>query len=143
MMTTELRELVLGVSRGVLPPGGVRPSVARPIAEATKPWESVEVEGRWRNRYKAKSLREGGLKYIWTPWAETEELYDLESDPGEERDLTDSMDPRYREVAARLRRELERVMLEARPLASELDDSLKSETMERLRRLGYFDSRSR
>lgn len=131
----------------LLPPfdGVVSPGAPRSIfAEATKPWEDVEVESRWTNHYKARSIVDEGWKLVHTPYANREELYDLERDPGERRDLLRNArgEPTRGDVAAirdRLRTKLDAFAAEADPLPSRFDPSQRQETIERLKRMGYLE----
>jgi len=67
-------------------PGGA--SAERSLfAEATKP-QAVERGQRWPNRLKARCILRGPWKVIHTPWrGDRWELYDLASDPVEQRNL--------------------------------------------------------
>jgi arylsulfatase A-like enzyme len=104
------------------------------FAEATKPWPSVErglPPGSWRNELKAKSVRQGRWKFVWTPWRRTEELYDLETDPRETHDLLRE----HPEVAEPLRERLK--SWASGETAAESDEGIDDDLRERLRSLGY------
>lgn len=133
----------------VLPPfGGTTPRTPRAMfAEATKPWEDVEVESRWTNHYKARAIVEDGWKYVHTPYANREELYDLLNDPAEKHDLLRAGHRALSRgdtaaVRDRLRSKLDAFAAEADPLPSLFDPSQRAETIERLRRMGYLEEGS-
>ncbi|MBN2446861.1 MAG: sulfatase [Phycisphaerae bacterium] len=106
------------------------------FAEATKPWENVEAGAVWLNARKAHCVRRGPLKYINTPYLDTEELYDLSSDPHELHNLiADSA--RANDVGA-LRAALRDWSASAAPLPMRFESAQKSDTMRRLRSLGYL-----
>lgn len=127
---------VEGVSLAPLLDGGEAPVRDAVFSEATKPW-SIEYEndGVWRNARKCRSIRTERWKYIHHPLSGASELYEISTDPQEERDLL--VDPSEASVkrADDLRRRLEKWAASAAPLPSQMDDSL--ETAEKLRHIGY------
>jgi arylsulfatase A-like enzyme len=112
------------------------------FAEATKPRASVETDPRWANLRKARAVREGRLKLVWTPYLGTEALYDVVADPAEQRDLLEGAAPELRSEAARLREKLVRWTESAAPLPSQPVEEGWRDTVERLRALGYLDDAS-
>jgi arylsulfatase A-like enzyme len=112
------------------------------FAEATKPWESAETDPRWVNLRKARAVREGRLKLVWTPHLGTEALYDVVADPAEQHDLLGGAPPELRAEAARLREKLVRWTDSAAPLPSEFVKGDWLDTVERLRALGYLEDES-
>jgi arylsulfatase A-like enzyme len=102
---------------------------------------------RWLNERKPHSIRSGRWKYVLTPYLGVEELYDLESDPGEQNDLLREPSEEARRRARALRSELERWMAAADPLPSEFfprvkaseepDAKARRAMWERLKALGY------
>jgi arylsulfatase A-like enzyme len=108
------------------------------FGQATRPRDEYETDPRWTNMLKARHIRSGRYKFIQTPYLETEELYDLESDPGEQRNLLESPSPETLEIAARLRAELTAWAESADPLPSQFEPSQRDETRERLKSLGYL-----
>jgi len=90
------------------------------------------------NILKARYIRSGWHKLIQTPYLGTEELYDLESDPSEQRNLLQNPSPEVLEIAARLRTELTTWAESADPLPTHFDESQREETRARLRSLGYI-----
>jgi arylsulfatase A-like enzyme len=76
------------------------------FGQATLPRKEHETDPRWLNILKARYIRSGQHKLIQTPYRGTEELYDLESDPGEKRNLLKDPSQETLEIAARLRTEL-------------------------------------
>ena len=115
--------------RGIPEPARLR------FAEATKPWEDVETEGRWFNLYKSRCIREGDWKYVHTPHEQAEELYDLSRDPQERNNVVGEFPDR----AKKLRKLLDAWARESNPLESRFDPSQELETIERLRKLRYLD----
>jgi arylsulfatase A-like enzyme len=114
-------------------------TVAR-FGQACRPREEVETHPRWHNQRKARYVRQGRYKLIQTPYLQTQELYDLVSDPAERQNLLRSPTPEVLKLAGRLRTELDRWAASARPLASRFDEEHFEDTVERLRRLGYVVS---
>jgi arylsulfatase A-like enzyme len=110
------------------------------FGQATKPWGEVETDPRWLNMRKARCVRRGSLKLIQTPYAQTEELYDLSVDPQEGNNLLPAATPEIKAQAAELRRQLEAWAQSATPLPSRFEPSQRQETIERLRSLGYLGS---
>ncbi|MBU0638789.1 MAG: hypothetical protein KKB50_07990, partial [Planctomycetes bacterium] len=108
------------------------------FAEASKPWENVETDPRWTNIRKARCVRDGQHKYIWTPYLDTEELYDVVADPLEQNDLLADPTPDDKRVALRLRQRLEEWTNSAAPLPSRFESSQLEETVRRLHALGYL-----
>jgi len=135
---------------GISPPPGID-GVAIPLGvtrdivdqrtrfgQATLPRNRHETDPRWFNILKARYIRSGQYKLIQTPYRETEELYDLESDPGEQRNLLEDPSQETLEIAARLRVELTAWAESADPLPSRFDPSQMDDTIERLKSLGYL-----
>ncbi len=124
------------------------------FGEATKPGTDVETDPKWYNLNKARCVRDGGHKFVETPYLWTTELYDLEADPGEIDDLLSAVSSgmaggvtagarrlsrsELEALHDRLGRELDRWTTSARPLSSHFDSTQMDETVERLRSLGYL-----
>ena len=108
------------------------------FGQATRPRKHHETDPRWMNILKARYIRSGRHKFIHTPYLGTEELYDLESDPGEQNNLLENSSPESREIAARLRTELTTWAESADPLPTRFEPTHREETRERLRSLGYL-----
>jgi arylsulfatase A-like enzyme len=119
-------------------PGEIPAGRAR-FAQATKPWETVETDPRWKNMRKARSVRLGQHKLTQVPYAGFEALYDLERDPDEQRNLLDEPSADTAQLASELRVLLETWAGSAQPLPSEFVTSQQEEVLERLRALGYAD----
>jgi len=110
---------------------------AEPVvfSEASKPWNvEGESETVFRNEWKAKCARTDGWKFIYTPFAERWELYDLARDPGETLNLYGSEPAR----AEQMRRMLQAWATRPRSRLPTLDFTTDPETLERLRSLGYI-----
>ncbi|MFQ5805547.1 MAG: sulfatase [Phycisphaerae bacterium] len=110
------------------------------FGEATKPWDEVETDPRWLNNRKARCVREGPFKYIYTSYRGSEELYDLSSDPHERRNLLASRTPELARRAAGLRRKLDAWTATQKPLPSHFDRGQREETIRRLKALGYLST---
>jgi arylsulfatase A-like enzyme len=82
-------------------------------ATLTRPWKAPELSTGWQHANKARCIRTGNIKYLQTPYARSEELYDLARDPFEQENLLLSPAP------------------ESVPMANR-------ETIERLKALGYM-----
>ena len=86
--------------------------------------------------HEKKALRVRNLKLILDTASGKTELYDLAADPGEKKDLCETLP----QAAAELEKALRRIMGEVRAVsagrASPVD--LSGETLEKLRRLGYI-----
>ena len=107
-------------------------------ASHTRPWKVPEVKSGWQNINKASYVREENFKYIQTPFANTEELYDLSNDPLEQKNLLISASPEITSRAKKLREKLEAWAASARPLESFFEKSSQKETIEKLKALGYM-----
>jgi arylsulfatase A-like enzyme len=135
---------------GIPPPPGIdgeaiplgATDAARPqsprFGQATKPRKEFETDPRWMNMLKARHIRSGRHKFIQTPYLGTEELYDLKSDPHEQTNLLQSPSLETLEIAARLRAELTAWAESADPLPTHFEETMKEETIERLKSLGYL-----
>jgi arylsulfatase A-like enzyme len=90
-------------------------------------------EGHW------KSVREGHWKLIRIPAPDGDihELYDLDADPGETRNLFRAEDPHGRALVRKLDAWL--AGFRAAPKRSRASDAIDPATAERLRALGYMD----
>jgi choline-sulfatase len=108
------------------------------FGEATKPWDEVETDPRWFNNRKARCVRDGPFKYIHTAYRETEELYDLSSDPHERDNLLASRAPEFLARVAELRGKLDAWTATQKPLPSHFDREQREETVRRLKALGYL-----
>ena len=108
------------------------------FGQATRPRKEHETDPRWMNMLKARYIRSGRYKFIQTPYLGTEELYDLESDPSEQRDLLQGPSQETLEIAAHLRAELTAWAESADPLPTRFEESQREETRARLRSLGYI-----
>jgi arylsulfatase A-like enzyme len=113
------------------------PTKAR-FAQATKPWRGIETDPRWTNILKSQCIRDGRYKFIWTPYQNSEALYDVVSDPGETKNVLEDPTEETRTVAERLRRELHAWRESAKPLPSRFESSQQEETIKRLKALGYI-----
>jgi len=123
--------IALNGSSGALPP-------RTRFGQATRPRKEHETDPRWMNMLKARFVRSGRYKFIQTPYLGTEELYDLEADPSEQRNLLAGATPEVLEVAAGLREELEAWAASADPLPTRFEETQREETRERLKSLGYL-----
>jgi choline-sulfatase len=109
---------------------------SRPLyGEATGPrWPGGGPDQR-----NARFVREGRFKLIQTPYQGTEELYDLAADPGETANLLAAPTPDVAATAERLRQRLAEWVAAADPLPSTFGGMEKSDTIEKLRSLGYIE----
>ena len=132
---------------GLGPPGGVegeslasvargeaRLDAERPVYLHRRPYESAWVAdlGRLYVNGSLFGIRQGRWKYIESDALGTRELFDLEEDPSEWRNLAAANPDKLRELAARLRSWRERETL-AGPA------EVSPEDREALRALGYVD----
>jgi arylsulfatase A-like enzyme len=108
------------------------------FGEATKPFVSVETDPRWTNILKARCVRAGPHKYVWTPYNGRRELYDVSRDYHEVRDLLSSPDDEAEAIAVELHGRLLEWTDSADPLPSEFDPSQAEESIMRLKSLGYL-----
>ncbi len=115
---------------------GIAPRVR--FGEATKPRSQAETDLRWTNIRKARCIRDGRDKFVWTPYLGTEELYDVVADAGETQDLLASPADEELELAAGMRARLTTWTDSADPLPSTFDPSQTEESVRRLRSLGYL-----
>ena len=107
------------------------------FCQATKPWDSVETDPRWTNLLKARCIRSGAYKLVHVPYLRHEALYDLETDPQEQRDLLEEPTDGVLEIARQLRVQLDTWAHSAQPLPSTFVTSQRDEVLERLKALGY------
>jgi arylsulfatase A-like enzyme len=93
----DIPERVEGVSFAPLRTGDQLPSREPIFAEATKPFSpKYEDHPIWTNAKKSKCIRDGKWKLIHRPIPGETELYDLQADPNEEKDIyheINSIDP--------------------------------------------------
>jgi arylsulfatase A-like enzyme len=111
------------------------------FSEATQP-PAVEKGVAWKNERKPKCVRDGRWKYIRAPYLELDQLFDLETDPGERNNLlvlpeSDTASAAAREIAPKLRSTLDGWSRSAHPRPSRFDPSQMQDTLQRLRGLGY------
>ena len=109
------------------------------FGEATKPRSQAETDPRWTNIRKARCIRDGRYKFVWTPYLGTEELYDVVADPQETSNWLESPTDDALELKAGLRARLEVWTNSADPLPSTFDPSQTEESIRRLRSLGYLN----
>ena len=107
-------------------------------ATLTRPWKVPELSTGWPHVNKARCIRTGNTKYIQTPYARSEELYDLARDPFEQENLLLVPAPETVATARQLREKLERWVATANPLDSCLEKKRQRDTIERLKALGYM-----
>ena len=115
---------------------GIAPRVR--FGEATKPRSQAETDSRWTNIRKARCLRDGRYKFVWTPYLGTHELYDVAADPGETANLLEAPADEMLRLADDMRARLEVWTNSAQPLPSTFDRSQTEESIRRLRSLGYL-----
>lgn len=118
--------------------GSSEGATARAIfAEATKPF-AVERNQSWPNRLKARCVLRGPWKVVNTPWRENLwELYDLGSDPLEQRNLWGRAAPAKAAVDAMAAALARWSGAESGAAAPEAPSD--PEVLERLKSLGYVD----
>lgn len=110
------------------------------VSEATQPASAAFEQGRaWANDLKPKAVRDGPWKYVVAPYLGREELFRVDRDPLEQRNLLGSGDPAAEPERARLRRALERWVAERSPRPTRRNDAKLLEIRERLRALGYVE----
>lgn len=108
------------------------------FGEATKPHKNVETDPRWININKSRCVREGRLKYIHTPYKQTEELYDLSVDPHEQNNLATRVSSSYKRKLQTLKKQLASWTNSANPLPSHFNSTHRDEVVQRLKSLGYL-----
>ncbi|MBZ5639851.1 MAG: sulfatase-like hydrolase/transferase [Acidobacteriia bacterium] len=107
------------------------------FAEATKPY-LVERNQRWPNRLKARCILRGSWKTIHVPWRDDRwELYDLSSDPAEQRNLWGGS-ALPRETVDGMASALE-WWARAEPGGRPAEGPVDEEILKRLKALGYVD----
>jgi len=103
------------------------------LGESSRPWEVERMGGNvWPNLGKSQFVIDYPWKLILTPYKRQSEIYRLDTDPGELRNLA----ARYIDLGNRLAVQLQRWRETARPVFTAQD----IENMRRLRSLGYIDS---
>jgi arylsulfatase A-like enzyme len=127
---------VEGRSFAAMLEGGADDEERALFAEATLPREEDLPEG-WRNARKAKCMRTARWKYVWIPYLDREEVFDLDSDPLEQRNLLDGGSASAE--AARVARELRSLMSGFTSGQAAHAEELGEELRDALRALGYLD----
>jgi len=105
------------------------------FTEATKPWEEVESEGQWYNARKMNGVRGGAHRYVISPFEGSESLFAVAPGPVD-REVPMAEAPA--EDIARLRALLEAWRGKADPLPSGFESARTSDTIGRLKSLGYL-----
>lgn len=99
--------------------------------------ESKEVP--WPNLYFQRGITDGRYKLVVTPYRNTEELYDLATDPCEYDNLLKrTPNEEILKIAETLREKLTAWDRNARPLGSTFDPVDREKTINELREMGYF-----
>jgi arylsulfatase A-like enzyme len=107
-------------------------------ASLTKPWKVPEVASGWPHANKSRCIRMGNMIYMQTPYAHSEELYDLSVDPYEQKNLLLAPTPEMLSLAHGLKEKLEHWVSAAHPLPSSPEKEKHQETVEKLKALGYL-----
>lgn len=107
-------------------------------ATLTSPRKIPNSAGGWLHTNKARCVRSDNLVYIHTPYTGSEELYDLSSDPYEQKNLLRSPSPEILSVSLELKHKLEAWVTTADPLESFPEKARRQETIEKLKALGYM-----
>lgn len=108
------------------------------FGEATKPGAKLETNTSWYNFMKQRCVRDRNFKFIRSPYQNTEELYNLSSDPHEQNNLLKNITPEISGTAEALRKKLKDWSESATPLPSHFNKREVSDTIRRLRSLGYM-----
>lgn len=101
------------------------------FSEATKPNQPPLLG--WHNRDRTKSVQEGRFKLHWEPGTDRLQLFDLQRDPDERRDIA----PEHPKEVARLKALLDTWVDQARPLSTERVSD--QDAIEALKALGYVE----
>ena len=120
------------------PPDLQATSLFEAIEGRANPDRPIFSEGRFSGQRLLGSVRVGGWKLIYDRYGERAELYDLQQDPEERRDLAQSEPQRVEDLVQRLDAFWERAAQLAPPASAALED-LDGETADALRALGYID----
>ncbi|MBI3735284.1 sulfatase-like hydrolase/transferase [Candidatus Sumerlaeota bacterium] len=119
---------------------GVRPESPR-FSEATQPLNDIDIDPKWTNKTKTKCIRLGRYKYVMTPYAHTEEFYDLSADPCEQENLIQRPGA-LAETMNDLRSRLQAWNEQAAPLETHFERIQLEETVAKLTKLGYLEASS-
>ncbi len=106
------------------------------FTEATKPRKKWFESGPWTNQRKCKTVRAGQWKLIHRPVSGKTELFDLDADPRERRDLLEHSTPENAQRAEALLETL-RAWSDEAGIAAVEDKS--EESLSTLEALGYVD----
>ncbi|MFT7477851.1 MAG: arylsulfatase [Gammaproteobacteria bacterium] len=141
--------LVPALAGGAFERGPVYTQATQPLSRA------VELTGPWPNLLKPRAVRRGRWKYVQAPYlssrerrpqvmlasAGLEQLFDLQTDPGEQVNLLRSdLDPGAAAALESLRGQLEAWAASADPLPSAFNSGQSAEILRRLDGLGYVGS---
>jgi arylsulfatase len=107
------------------------------FTEATQPVNELEAGSPWPNQAKPRAVRRGRWKLVEAPYLELTQLFDLETDPGEQVDLIAAPTPQSRVEAPLLQRELDLWSRDPRPRGVRFNSTQVDEVHERLQALGY------
>ncbi|MCB9916322.1 MAG: sulfatase-like hydrolase/transferase [Planctomycetes bacterium] len=107
------------------------------FCEATQPVVGLEQASPWAGQRKPRALRRGRWKLIEAPYLGRFQLFDLEEDPGETRDLFLAPTPRAQAELPRLQRDLAVWSSAQDPPLSRFNATQTEEVLRRLRALGY------
>lgn len=108
------------------------------FSEATQPFAVERQSEAWFNDQKPRCIRSGPWKYIFAPYLDYEELFNIRNDPDERINLIDSPTSESAAVVAGLRDELDRWNAEADPSPTVQAGGSGNETVDRLKSLGYI-----
>jgi len=106
------------------------------FSQATKPWE-IEGDDGWPNMMKARGARLGDLTFMELPTTGQREMYDLSRDPLEQENMLEKLNSGTSDEAEEFSSKLERWASSADPLPIAYERRERSDTIKRLRALGY------
>ena len=109
------------------------------FSEATQPTHPSFESGEWANARKPRCIVDGRWKLIRAPYLAREQLFDIELDPGERKDLIGSRDHEVVATLATLRERLDEWDGSAKPLASHYERTEAAAVARKLKELGYVE----
>lgn len=137
LLDIPLPEPVAGIGLAAVFKGNTPPAQRPLFSEATQPSRRPPGQYTWENQQKARCVRIGRWKMIETPYLKYRELYDLEADPGERKNLLLDPNPKLAQVMKGLSQAMGSWSQQENGRASAFKSTQMQNVQKRLQGLGY------